>query len=181
MNHRLHVENLVHKTLLEQQDIPTALATLNQALDYALEHFPITEITPELMDQGVYVMADTVDHFFTDNYGDLPDELYPLAVMRVLGTKITNRPVYDPAHMPSFPEFQNRYQKIVVGKLTREKKIDLAAKDTEWFDTRAHYKDKVDSAKLARKQGLTANQWYTQYCASQQTLEHNVDTPASPA
>ena len=181
MNHRLHVENLVHKVLTEQQDIPTAQALLNTAVDYALEHFPIREITPELMDQGVYVMADTVDHFFTDNYSDLPDELYPLAVMRVLGTKITNRPVYDPVHISSFNLFLKRYQKIIVGKLIREKKIGLTAKDTEWFDTRAHYKDKVDSAAQARKQGLTARQWYTQYCASQQVYAHNVDTPASTA
>jgi hypothetical protein len=181
VNHRLHVENLVHKTLTDQQDIPTALATLNTALDYALEHFPITEITPELMDQGVYVMADTVDHFFTDNYRDLPDELYPLAIMRVLGTKITNRPAYDLSRVTGFKEFQQRYQKIVVGNLTRVNKVDLGIPIADWFDTRAHYKDKVDSAKLARKQGLTANQWYTQYCASQQALEHSVDTPASPA
>jgi hypothetical protein len=178
MNHRLHVENLVHKTLLEQQDIPTAQATLNQALDSALEHFPITEITPELMDQGVYVMADTVDHFFTDNYRDLPDELYPLAIMRVLGTKITNRPVYDLSRVTGFKEFQKRYQKIIVGKLTRVNKVDSGIPIDQWFDTRAHYKDKVDSAKKARKQGLTAKQWYTQYCASQQALEHSVDTPA---
>jgi hypothetical protein len=175
------MENLVHKVLTEQQDIPTAQALLNTAVDYALEHFPIDEITPELMDQGVYVMADTVDHFFTDNYRDLPDELYPLAVMRVLGTKITNRPVYDPVHISSFNLFLKRYQKIIVGKLIREKKIDLTAKDTEWFDTWAHYKDKVDSAAQARKQGLTARQWYTQYCASQHACEHSVDTPASTA
>jgi hypothetical protein len=179
MNHRLHVENLVHKTLTLQQDIPTALATLNQTLDYALEHFPIATITPELMDQGVYVMADTVDHFFTDNYRDLPDELYPMAIFRVLATKITNRPAFDLSRVTGFDEFKKRYEKIVVGKLTRVNKVDLGIPIDEWFDTRAHYKDKVDSAKAARKQGLTANQWYTQYSASQQALEHSVDTPAS--
>ena len=178
MNHRLHVENLVHKVLTEQQDIPTAQATLNTALDYALEHFPITTITPELMDQGVYVMSDTVDHFFTDNYSDLPDELYPLAVMRVLGTKITNRPVYDLGCVTGFSLFQQRYQKIIVGELTRVNKVDAGIPIDQWFDTRAHYKDKVDSAKAARKQGLTAKQWYTQYCASQQASVHNQDTPA---
>lgn len=175
MNHRQHVENLVHKTLMEQQDIPTALATLNQALDYALEHFPIAEITPELMDQGVYVMADTVDHFFTDNYRDLPDELYPMAIFRVLATKITNRPAFDLSRVTNFKEFQQRYQKIIVGKLTRVHKVDRGIPIDEWFDTRAHYKDKVDSAKAARKQGLTAKQWYTQYSASQVS----VNTPAS--
>jgi hypothetical protein len=146
-----------------------------------LEHFPIEAITPELMDQGVYVMADTVDHFFTDNYGDLPDELYPLAVMRVLGTKITNRPVYDPVHMPSFPELVKRYQKVMVGNLTRVNKVDAGIPIDQWFDTRAHYKHKVDSAKAARKQGLTAKQWYTQYCASQQAYSHSVDTPTGTA
>lgn len=166
-----HVENMVHKILIQQEDTPTAQAMLNTVLDYMLETFPKITITPELMDQGVYVMEDTVDHFFTDNYADLPDELYPMAIFRVLGTKLTNRKVFDPAHMPSFPAFQTRYQKIIVGKLTREKKIDLAAEDTEWFDTRAHYKDKVDSAKEARKQGLTAKQWYTQYCASQASMD----------
>lgn len=178
MNHRLHVENLVHKVLTEQQDIRTALATLNTTLDYALEHFPIAEITPDLMDQGVYLMSDTLDHFFTDNYGDLPDELYPLAVMRVLGTKITNCPAYYLSRVTGFSLFQQRYQKIILGKLTRVNKVDAGIPIDQWFDTRAHYKDKVDSAKAARKQGLTAKQWYTQYCASQQVYAHNQDTPA---
>jgi hypothetical protein len=59
--------------------------------------------------------------------------------------------------MKYFSEFHKRYQKFIVGKLTREKQVDLT--DSEWYDTRQQHKDKLASIQQAKLQGQTATQW----------------------
>jgi len=171
--HRIHVENMVHKILIEQGNESESRDILNTTLDYMLDEFPVPDITDELMDLAVYIMADKVEHFFKDNYADLPDELYPLAVMRVLGSKLTNKRIIDPARIPNFDKFQKRYQKFIMGKFTGDNRVELGVVDvladaelTKSYNSRKQYKIKLESAKTARQQGLTAKKWRTEYLAS---------------
>ena len=156
MNHKLQVEQAVLH-ILNETDPVQATKLLDTTLGYMLEVFKAPEINNNTMDLAVYLLQDKVQHFTTDNFQDLPDELYPLAILRTLAIKLAYKNVIDPDNMKYFGDFNKRYQKYIMGKYTRDVKVDL--NNDEFINARTLYKDKLDSAKTALDNGLTARQW----------------------
>jgi hypothetical protein len=156
IDHKEQVQQAVLH-ILNELDVDQATKLLDTTLGYMLEVFKAPEVNDETIDLAVYLLQDNVEHFTTDNFQDLPDELYPLAILRTLGVKLYNKAVINPDNMKYFSEFHKRYQKFIVGKLTREKQVVLA--DSEWYDTRQQHKDKLASIQQAKLQGQTATQW----------------------
>jgi hypothetical protein len=156
MNHREQVEQAVLH-ILNETDTVQATKLLDTTLGYMLEVFKAPEINNDTMDLAVYLLQDKVQHFATDNFQDLPDELYPLAILRTVAIKLAYKNVIDPDNMKYFGDFNKRYQKYIVGKYTRDVKVDL--NNDEFINARTLYKDKLDSAKTALDNGLTARQW----------------------
>ena len=150
--------------ILNEMDTATATDLLNTTLGYMLEVFKAPESNDETMDLAAYLLQDRVEHFDKDNFADLPNELYPLAIMRTLGAKLHNKDVINPDKMPYYKEFHKRYQRLVMGKLTRDVMIDLS--NDSWYDSHKQHKLKQESVKEALAQGLTCTQWRTQYIAS---------------
>ena len=150
--------------ILNEMDTATATNLLNTTLGYMLEVFKAPESNDETMDLAAYLLQDRVEHFDKDNFADLPNELYPLAIMRTLGAKLHNKSVINADKMSYFPAFQKRYQKYITAKLTRDVKIDLS--NDSWYDSHKQHKLKQESVKEALAQGLTCTQWRTQYIAS---------------
>ena len=156
MNHKEQVEQAVLH-ILNETDTVQATKLLDTTLGYMLEVFKAPEINNDTMDLAVYLLQDKVQHFATDNFQDLPDELYPLAILRTLAIKLAYKNVIDPDNMKYFGDFQKRYHKYIMGKYTRDVKVDLT--NDEFINARTLYKDKLDSAKTALDNGLTASQW----------------------
>ena len=156
IDHKEQVQQAVLH-ILNELDVDQATKLLDTTLGYMLEVFKAPEINNDTMDLAVYLLQDNVEHFTTDNFQDLPDELYPLAILRTLGVKLYNKAVINPDNMKYFSEFHKRYQKYIVGKYTRDVKVDLNS--DEFINARTLYKDKLDSAKTALDNGLTARQW----------------------
>jgi hypothetical protein len=159
MTHKQTVETQIHQ-ILQEQDTTTAQALLNTTLTYMLDNFPAPVITDEIMDLGVYVLNDGVTHFYTDNYADLPDELYPLAAFRVVAVKHTNRRVIDPTYISAFDEFSKRYHKIIGGNYTNTR-LSTDTDDGVYglLSKRKRHKAKEQSARDGKQAGLTAYQW----------------------
>ena len=156
MNHKEQVEQAVLH-ILNETDTVQATKLLDTTLGYMLEVFKAPEINNDTMDLAVYLLQDKVQHFATDNFQDLPDELYPLAILRTLAIKLAYKNVIDPDNMKYFGEVNKRYHKYIVGKYTRDVKVDLT--NDEFINARTLYKDKLASAKTAQNNGLTARQW----------------------
>lgn len=165
----------VHQ-ILQEQNTALAQAQMNTTLTYMLDNFPVPTITDEFIDLGVYMLRDSTLHFYTDNYADLPDELYPLAVFRVVAVNHTNREVIDPTYIADFDEFKKRYDKIIGGKYTN-KRLSTDADDGLFGlrSKRKRYKDKEQSARDAMQAGLTAKQWlhtWNEHLDTQSTSEN---------
>ena len=160
MNHKEQVEQAVLH-ILNETDTAQATKLLDTTLGYMLEVFKAPEINNNTMDLAVYLLQDKVQHFTTDNFRDLPDELYPLAILRTVAIKLAYKNVIDPDNMKYFGDFQKRYHKYITGKYTRDVKRDVNVdlNSDEFINARTLYKDKLNSAKTALDNGLTAQQW----------------------
>jgi hypothetical protein len=176
MLHKQTVETQIHQ-ILQEQDTTTAQALLNTTLTYMLDNFPAPVITDEIMDLGVYVLNDGTLHFYTDNYADLPDELYPLAAFRVVAVNHTNRRVIDPTYISAFDEFSKRYHKIIGGKYTNTS-LSTDADDGVYglASKRARYKAKEQSARDGKQAGLTARAWLHTWNEHTVTQPHDEST-----
>lgn len=153
-NHKELTQQSVLK-ILNELDTDQATMLLDITLGYMLETFKAPEVNDETIDLAVYLLQDNVEHFTRDNYADLPDELYPLAVMRTLGVKLLNKAVLNPDKMHNFDQFQKRYQKFITSKFSKEKSFNF----DEWYEDRQKNRAKLKSVQQAQDQGQTATQW----------------------
>ena len=176
MSPKQTVEIQIHQ-ILQEQDTTTAQALLNTTLTYMLDNFPAPVITDEIMDLGVYVISDSATHFYTDNYADLPDELYPLAAFRVVAVNHTNRKVIDPSRGSAFDEFSKRYHKIIGGNYTNTR-LSTDADDGVYglLSKRKRHKAKEQSARDAKQAGLTARAWLHTWNQHTDTQPHDEST-----
>jgi len=150
---RLQTQAMVNLALVPGQDEQDQFNRANEVIGYLLDNFPPPESTTENIRLTHYVLSKDPTEYDTDNYADLPDVIYPIAVMRYMATRLNEQLRFFGTLYPHMEAYINRYNIINVSIRRynlRTIKTSLEIKEDEHI-------------KSARKRGLSAVQWLKEW------------------
>jgi hypothetical protein len=150
---RAQTQVMVNQALLPAQDEHDQFNQTNLVIGYLLDNFPPPELTTENVRLTHYVLSKDPTEYDTDNYADLPDVIYPIAVMRYLATRLNEQLRFRGQEYPHMAAYIDRYHIINVcirRYNLRTIKTSLEIKEDE------HIRD-------ARKRGLSAVEWLQEW------------------
>lgn len=146
---RAQTQVMVNQALVPGQDQQDQFNRADEVIGYLLDNFPTPELTTENIRLTNYVLSVDTTQYDTDNYADLPDVIYPIAVMRYLATRLNEQLRFHGQQYPHMEAYITRYNIINVcirRYNLRTIKTSLEIKEDEHI-------------KSARKRGLTASEW----------------------
>lgn len=146
---RLQTQALINQALVPGQDPQDQFNRVDEVIGYLLENFPNPESTTENIRLTNYVLNIDPTQYDTDNFADLPDVIYPIAVMRVLATRLNEQLRFRGAQYPHMEAYINRYD--IINVCIRRYNLRTIKTSLELKED-AHIKS-------ARKRGLTASEW----------------------
>ena len=146
---RLQTQVMINQALVPGQDPQDQFNQTNEVIGYLLDNFPHPELTTENVRLTQYVLSVDPTQYDTDNFADLPDVIYPIAVMRYLATRLNEQLRFHGQQYPHMEAYITRYNIINVcirRYNLRTIKTSIELKEDEHI-------------KSARKRGLTASEW----------------------
>jgi hypothetical protein len=150
---RLQTQVMINQALVPAQDPQDQFNRVNEVIGYLLDNFPTPELTTENIRLTNYVLSVDTLQYDTDNFADLPDVIYPIAVMRYLATRLNEQLRFHGTQYPHMEAYINRYNIINVcirRYNLRTIKTSIELKEDE------HIRD-------ARKRGLSAAEWLQEW------------------
>lgn len=152
-NQRLQTQAMIGQATAPAQDEQRQFSLTDEVIGYLLENFPPPKQTTENIRLTHYVLSKDPTQYDTDNFADLPDVIYPIAIMRVLSTRLNDQGRFRGIQYPHMEAFTERYNIINVcirRYNLRTIKTSLELKEDEHI-------------KSARKRGLTAAEWLQEW------------------
>lgn len=150
---RLQTQVMINQALVPAQDPQDQFNRVNEVIGYLLDNFPPPELTTENIRLTNYVLSVDTTQYDTDNFADLPDVIYPIAVMRYLATRLNEQLRFHGQQYPHMEAYIDRYHIINVcirRYNLRTIKTSLEIKEDE------HIRD-------ARKRDLSASEWLQEW------------------
>ena len=146
---RLQTQVMINQALVPAQDPQDQFNRADEVIGYLLDNFPSPELTTENIRLTNYVLSVDTLQYDTDNYADLPDVIYPIAVMRYMATRLNEQLRFHGQQYPHMEAYITRYNIINVcirRYNLRTIKTSIELKEDEHI-------------KSACKRGLTASEW----------------------
>lgn len=150
---RAQTQVMINQALTPGQDQQEQFNKADLVIQYLLDNFPQPELTTENVRLTHYVLSADTTQYVTDNYADLPDVIYPIAVMRYLATHLNEQLRFHGAQYPHMEAYINRYG--IINVAIRRYNLRTIKTSTEIKEDE-HIKD-------ARKRGLSAVQWLQEW------------------
>ena len=150
---RLQTQVMINQALVPGQDPQDQFNQTDEVIEYLLDNFPPPELTTENIRLTNYVLSVDTLQYDTDIFADLPDVIYPIAVMRYLATRLNEQLRFHSQQYPHLEAYINRYNIINVAICRyslRTIKTSIEIKEDEHI-------------KSARKRGLTASEWLQEW------------------
>jgi hypothetical protein len=146
---REQIQVMISQALVPGQDQQEQFNLADQIIQYLLDNFPNPELTTDNIRLTHYVLSVDTTQYLTDNYADLPDVIYPIAVMRYLATRLNEQLRFRGQEYPHMAAYINRYH--IINVAIRRYNLRTIKTSTEIKEDE-HIRD-------ARKRGLSAVQW----------------------
>ena len=150
---RLQTQVMINQALAPAQDEQDQFNLVNLVIGYLLDNFPPPELTTDNIRLTHYVLSADTTQYDTDNYADLPDVIYPIAVMRYLATHLNLQLRFRGAQYPHMTAYINRYNII---------NVSIRRYNLRTIKTALEIKEDAH-IKSARKRGLSAVQWLKEW------------------
>jgi hypothetical protein len=150
---RLQTQVMINQALVSGQDPQDQFNQTDEVIGYLLDNFPPPELNTENIRLTHYVLSKDPTQYDTDNFADLPDVIYPIAIMRVLSTRLNDQGRFRGIQYPHMEAFTARYHIINVCMRRynlRTIKTSIELKEDEHI-------------KSACKRGLTASEWLQEW------------------
>ena len=144
---------MINQALAPGQDEHDQFNKTNLVIGYLLDNFPPPELTTDNIRLTHYVLEADTTQYDTDNYADLPDVIYPIAVMRYLAAHLNLQLRFRGAQYPRMTAYINRYNII---------NVSIRRYNLRTIKTALEIKEDAH-IKSARKRGLSATQWLLQW------------------
>jgi len=146
---RVQTQTMIRQALAPGQDPQDQFNLANDVIGYLLDNFPHPELTTENVRLTHYVLSADTTQCDTDNYSDLPDVIYPIAVMRYLATRLNEQLRFRGQEYPHMEAYIIRYNII---------NVSICRYNLRTIKTSIEIKED-EHIKSARKRGLTAAEW----------------------
>jgi len=150
---RAQTQIMVNQALVPGQDEQDQFNKTNLVIGYLLDNFPPPESTTENIRLTHYVLSKDPTEYDTDNYADLPDVIYPIAVMRYLAAHLNLQLRFRGQQYPHMTAYINRYNII---------NVSIRRYNLRTIKTALEIKEDAH-IKSARKRGLSATQWLQEW------------------